>query len=482
MSELRYLFVEGGEIRDSETGRSHDGLTESLLLNFGVGGVIAGRNMYPLLAAFSNGARKADVGWTGKINVQRQRVREERVKGMMYFSYLSYRFPKIKHRRASTIKWLVLNLELFTESKDVEQAARALVELSQERGIRPRHSPGAMGGAMLRASGAWKVGRSPAPHFISSTAREFLPGNYYARRSGYRRVDRAFYLDQKSAHHTVAATIPLPDPEHIHARGAFFAADRDRVWLPSVDKLDKHIGAILCRVNCPQLKPDETHLFPQWARTSGSHLRWIWTPELRLLDARMTLEYVCAAITAAGHKDEALREYALWSLGYLGGSPHPIVKPALLAAYGMLAVRSGEEVSSYSVHGREPGKRNERVRLPLIDLVWRSTVEKTRVSAIQNVAARGVIEAEVRTRSIELARSFECMGIRVVHIYADGIIVEGTNVPILPGGWQLSGHLTGVSSPAPHSVVSQEMVRTPGIPNGRRSAYIRACNSSVAVL
>lgn len=469
---MRYIFVTPEGVIDTLTGELTDRLSLGQLMTCEPGGVIAGVNLYPLLAGLADEARsQPDTGWTFQVHKQDRG-------GVIYIPRLSYRRGKVgsrgKRRRPPAIKWLVLNLELFTETDDVEAAARALVSLAERRGIRPRHSPGAFGSAMLRTSDEWGENRQPAPWFISELAREHLPGNYYATRTKYRTVPRAFYVDQQAAHHTVAATTPMPHPERLRARGRLRAVERGHFprWI-GIEKLKEQIGLLACVVECRSLAASEEHLYPQWARIPGRRNVWIWTPELRLLNAKVQLLHVSAALTSY-KLDTALWEYAEWAMEQLAREDkHSAIKPALLAAYGMLAVRCQREFTLHTVHNREKPARAEVVTLPLLERVYRSTVKRRRVPSIQNVVARGVIEAEVRTRSIEYARQLEGIGVPVVHIYADGLIAACDNLPFPPNGWRVSATLTDVSAPAPNAIQSRELKRRPGVPNGRATVYIR---------
>jgi hypothetical protein len=473
---MRYLLVTPAGILDTLTGELSESLEPRLLQR--PGGIIAGRNLYPVLAPIAAQLRR-DHGWTATISAQRQRAKEKRVKGLLYFSHLTYRFAKIRSNgrryRPGSIKWLVLNLELFSESTDIEGAARALVALAERRGIRARHSPGSFGGALLRASEAWEDKRRPAPRFVSAAAREVMPGNLYALRHGYRGIKRGYYLDQKSSHHTVSASIPLPHPHFLRARGRFRAVERGEFpkWLDSPHLLRHHYGVIAAVVECRRIAPTKLHLYPPWAQTPGRRMVWIWTPELRLLDVDVQLVHISASLTSF-KLDPILLEYAEWALAHLATHPHSAVKPALLAAYGMLAVKSGTPIVRYSVHGRTKPPRAESCTLPLLDNVYRSTVEQRRTPSLQNVVARGVIEAEVRTRSLEMARRLEGDGIPVVHIYADGLIADCGQLPFLPPDWRCVTALTDVSAANPSTITSRELVRLPGIPDGRRTAYVRS--------
>ena len=490
---MRYVFVTPHGIIDSRTGETLD--TERHLervLCERPGGVIAGNNLYPVLSRIVPMVR-SDHGWSAQLKLQQKRKpKTGRVGGVIYFTHLSYRFANErkhgKRFRPGAVKWLVLNLELFCETDDVAGAAKALVSLADRRGIKPRYSPGSFGGALLRASSQWEKGRSPAPWFISEKARNHLPGNMYALRYGYRMrtIPRAYYLDQKSSHHTIASTIPLPHPAYLRARGRLrqVEAGKHPPWIKGDNVktfLSRHIGLLCARVECDYIPPTQQHLYPPWCSKRGQRDLWIWTPELRLFDRRIRLRWITAALTSY-KLDPVLLEYAEWALSQLERSDkHPAIKAALLASYGVLAVKSFGDVERYSLSGRPKPPRAEIVTLPLVGDSYRSTVAHTRVSAVQNVIARGVIESETRTRSIEYARELESQGIKVSQIYADGIIAITDHMPFLPKYWRVAGELTDVHSPSPNTIFSREMTRTPGIPSGRRETRIEQTSRELDV-
>jgi hypothetical protein len=481
---VRYIFITPEGVIDTHTGEVHDKLSIDTLLSTRPGGVIAGRNMYPILCSLISDIRK-DWGWTASIHVQHQPAGQDRVHGVIYYSHLTHRFRKVRvsgvRFRPGSIKWVVLNLELFCEDADIESASRSLVSLAESRGVSLRYSPGTMGSAMIRASPKWTRDRRPAPRFISEIAREHLPGNLYSLRDDFSTSEGAIYIDQKSSHHNVASSIDLPHPHYLHARGRIRAVEKGMCpkWMSSMRLLSKHTGLIACKVICRTIPNNLKHLYPPWAHEPGERDVWIWTPELRLLDERVRLLWVSAGLTSYV-PDPVLSEYSKWAISQLSKPHHSAIKPALLAAYGMLAIRSKKTVVKYTVHGRPKPPRSDAVSLPLIDGdVYRAIIQRRRTPSIQNVICRGVIEAEVRTRSLEMARHLESEGLPVLQIYADGLIVETDQVPILPNQWRVAASLTEVSRENPSSIISRELVRLPGIPNGRRATYIAARSEQV---
>lgn len=361
---------------------------------------------------------------------------------------------------------------------EILSAGRSLLELAERRGIRPRPSPGSLGAALLRGSPEWK-NRRPAPSFISEFARTHLPGNYYAvsTRMKGKRLEHAYYMDQEASHHKVAASIPLPDPRTLHARGFYRAAEKGeyRRWTDDLSILKGDFGLLCCVVNVGILPPTKIHLYPPWAHEHGTKARWLWTPDIRLLDdPRMDFYHVCCAFTS--HRiDTALWEYAEWALEQRSREGSSVYKGSLLAAYGMLACRSDRPIRLLSVHGRGPAPRQHVMELPLLPEVYMSEVQNRRTPTVQNVIARGVIEAETRARSLEYARRLESEGIPVAQIYADGLLAVTDQLPLdIPEHWRIAASLTRVAAPKPNQIVSDQLVRLPGILGSAREAYSTA--------
>jgi hypothetical protein len=490
---LRIIAVSSEGILDTDTGEISPRLELEKLLSSRPGGIIAGRSLYPVICELIPETLK-DEGWTVSISVQQQRVNplnrnEKRVTGMTYVTRLTYRPAKVggrrNRRRPPSIKWLVLNLDLFFDtskiqvktSQQVLEAAKSLIELGERRGVKPRHSPGAYGSALLRASSEWNTSERPAPFFISDIAREHLPGNYYALapKVNSKPLEHVYYMDQASSHHKISSSIPLPHPHWLRARGRLRAVEDGQFpcWIPAdrIGMLRRQVGLLCCTVECGVIPHRMTHLYPPWMRERGKQIRWIWTPELRLLDKRVLLRHVSCALTSH-HIDTALWEYAEWALEQNKREDKSVLKSSLLAAYGMLACRTDRPIELYTVHGRAQPPRSEVCQLPLLPKVYRSTVQSKRVPSIQNVIARGVIEAETRTRSIEYARQLEGEGIPVAQIYADGLLAVTDQMPLmLPEHWRIAASLTRVTSPHPNSIISDQLTRLPGIERAGREAY-----------
>jgi len=100
-----------------------------------------------------------------------------------------------------------------------------------------------------------------------------------------------------------------------------------------------------------------------------------------------------------------------------------------------------------------------------------------------NVIARGMIEAETRTRSIEYARELHRQGFHVPQIYADGVLVETDSLPFVREGWRISHSLTNVHIPRSNAIISDQIVKLPGAAGGEQDrAWERTREASQIIL
>lgn len=454
---------------------------------------VAGVNLYQPLAKFNELVQDSVTGWRMRITNRRRQAYfgdgRVRVSGKFFVDYMCID-RKIGNRgkRVPRKRVEVINLDLlFTvPPKDAQnqlEAALAILEVCDNRGIAYRSTKGAIGSAMLKASPHWEKGRRAAPKFINDKARKYLPGNFYsvsqrvktehvngAKLGHYFHVPHCYYIDQTSSHHSIALQTKLPLPESVHARGNF---DNQEKWClpdsPSGRQLidGTHVGLLLCKVHISHMAPTKEHMYPQWARKRGERYVWIWTPELRLFenDSRLQLEHFCAAFSGSV-SDPVLPEYARWAIGEIreGNQQRaPYKKGPLLAAYGMLAFNSDKRSAIYRYWGGENSK--QKVEIPLAGIVGESKVKIPQTAELStvNVVARGLIEAETRTRSIEYARELDAQGIHVAQIYADGLLVATDQMPFVPDGWRVSHSLTHVHIPRPNAIIADQLVKLPGL-------------------
>jgi hypothetical protein len=422
-----------------------------------------------------------------KITVNRRRTYDRNGKmsvfGVFMVDYLSFRispshYAGNKSHTFPTIRWDVINLEVFmkpppTEINEQWQAAKALLQLCDARGVSFRASRGSLSTALLKASPFWdNKERTPAPRFVNNIARDHLPGNHYSVSDveiPFGGMEHCYYIDQTSAHHKIASQIAIPHPCHIRARGYFRQAlenNHFKAWLKTLPKY--HNGLFLCGIELSTIPTKKKYLYPKEIALlkPGFHHIWLWSPEIRLLegDHLVQLRYVVCGLSTDKH-DMAITEYAHFAMEQLESPENkPYIKTLLLAAYGMLAFNP-TGYKSYRYWGGNDQSRGQVVEIPEAGLVREVCVTLPDFVQIKttNVCARGMIEAETRTRSLLYARELVKQGYHVAQIYADGLVVETDHLPFIPEGWRITHSLTNVMIPRPNAIISDQMTKLPGI-------------------
>lgn len=378
-------------------------------------------------------------------------------------------------RKTVTKTWVIWNRELLDNDRTLDpiEAPVRLLKLLDDRGVKPSPTPGGMAKAMFKSSSEWSKDRYAAPPWISEIARRELPGNYYSLREGFKRSRNITLIDQQAAHHKICNSIPLPHPQSVHRRRRRVPGQRDIRLIP-LNKFKWHMGLLLCKVEAGHIPPQHAHLYPQWCKTFGVSLQWVWTPELRLLNEKVRILGVQSALTGV-RMDTVPWEYSDFALDQLSKDKHPIIKPVLHAAYGGMAVNSYEEYNQTILGDTGKFKDPKSIRLPWTDLEGREvTIKNLHVSPVQNVVAYGVIGAEQTTRSLELARRLELdEGIMVVQVYADALLVKAAQLPFVPDGWDIKGDLGDVVAGRAHEIISTHVQKLPGLHGERqRQLYI----------
>lgn len=355
-------------------------------------------------------------------------------------------------------------------------------------GIKPTVTRGGIAKQLLRDPRFYHSPRRKVPRRTNDRGRDQLPGNHYELLASRERLYTAIYLDQVSSHHTIASQISLPNSNDLHAKGHFhsladmpWAKPGSRRW----DTVMSEHGLLFVKL---RIKPGgPTKLLPDWARRpsmdpttlekfspyqrrlheQGEKLVYLWTNEVRLLP-RFNAEilYVIAAWTSP-NVDRGIQRYAVWAQEYLQGQPDHVrawLKPTLLTVYGMLATRPRRPLAGFwrSEKGEETFLPIGDGLLPVKLNEGRKEVEPTTNHVIQ----RGMIEAEMRGRSLELALDLDRDGHRVLCIYADAVMVEppqNRELPLVPNYWRPKGALTFLRFLDETHFKSWEMERLPGV-------------------
>lgn len=447
-------------------------------------GFICGRSLYIPLSNISEGFRNArGIRWRMKVTNPRRKAYtrngEMTVLGtfqIAYLSFLSYSSTKVD---SGSGRWDILNLENFVECsqftlQEMAEASLAILTLCQSRGITFKSSRGALSGQLLKASKYW-VGqdgksRRPAPKFINDVSRNHLPGNHYSvsdKVTG-RSLDHCYYVDQNNSHHTIAGQIHIAHPEFLRARGHYKKALKKKEYKKWISQVPRNqAGLFLCRVEIKTIVGRLRHLYPKWIidKKPGGHFIWIWSPELHLFDNdhHVKIDYIVCGFCTDKH-DLAITEYSYWALEQLEKPGKKYIKSTLLAAYGMLAFNP----TGYKSYRYWVGNHYSRGSDVVIPEIGKATEVCVKLpdhvqSNYTNVIARGLIESETRARSLKLARELSSQKLDVVQVYADGLVIETDRLPFLPDEWRVSHSLTNVRIPRANAIISDQMVKMPGM-------------------
>lgn len=361
--------------------------------------------------------------------------------------------------------------QLFAWGKDVR-------EFCQEQQLKISPTSGGLAGQLLRDPRFYPEVRRKIPKATNARARASLPGNFYRLYYPENTVRDAIYLDMRAAHHHAALDTVFPNSNGLLARGNFRNTDTtdttvssEPAWkrsgTPGFHSLLRSHGLLRLRLDVPRLRPQDFPL--PYLETSGRKTAWVYTNELPYLDTLgVLIEGVDAAWTAY-ETDSGLNRYAAWALAELAtmdNARKQWAKPALLAAYGILAARPQVREFAYRIADGIP--RHYPVNGGTLPAFAHrgNTPQETPTC---NVIHRGMIEAETRLRCLRLARDLTAHNCTVLAIYADAVFVAaGDPLPLLPHPWDVKNTLHRLRFLNPTSFTSTELTRLPGVPQYAR--------------
>lgn len=317
--------------------------------------------------------------------------------------------------------------------------AQSVYEFAQRNGIKLSGSAGGLASQLLRDKKFYPVERRKIPMATNERAREALPGNHYDTKAELHRAYKtALYFDQENAHHWAAENTLLPDPDWLYAKGYYWR--KDQQWCTPRDKEFKQVienehGLLHVQINIPRYIDG---YLPAWATGKpGIRDAYIYTNELPLLEALHIEIYHLYSAWTSPKVDNGIKRYSIWAQEQIREYPQDKkwLKSVLLSAYGVLASKPRKYEFGYH---RAKGKPVPFHLGPNQIYVVRTSSKRKQQLPIANVIHRGMIEAETRKLSIELARQLENEDREVLSIYADGVIVRdnGEQIPMLPRPWR----------------------------------------------
>lgn len=334
---------------------------------------------------------------------------------------------------------------------------------------------GGISAQLLRDDKFYPENRRKVPRHTNASARVQLPGNYYqlyAATEG-RGVYKAAYLDQSAAHHTAATEIDFPCANTLRRHGRY-ATEKDlpyaRFGTPKFDDFISRYGLFYLAFEAPRFFSSD---FPLPACDTGAgygrgYFHSNELPYLKELGVRIRHIIAC---WVSPNKDTGLNKYAQWSLEQIrkaDPNSKPWLKPTLLSTYGVLAAKP-----KFLEFGYKHCKNGEPKKYPcgsgFLEVEAKRT-KKMREPLMANVIHRGMIEAQTRLHSLKYARELAGQGYTILSIYADSIFVDSSkDLPLISPPWRVQEYLTTLRFQSSTHFTSQEISKTPGLPENFRN-------------
>lgn len=291
-----------------------------------------------------------------------------------------------------------------------------------------------IGSSLIRDPRFWPEGRGKVPRQTNERIRPYLPGVHNELYVPANTIhDTVIALDQRRAYHTIAQEIPTPDPSTLFARGRFNTPDTHKIWTepgrPVYERITKQPGLLAVRGVSRPTRTGETRL-PAIDFT-GSKTVFLWSNELALAKRQgFVVEGLTAAWTS-NEPDMGLPKYGRWALEQINGSSdyrRQWLKPTLHSTYGLFGAKPR------TLHLVEHnGTTDEMVTWYFrgYRFEFHLRVMEDTLPQFANSAMLGVLQAEVRSRTLTLATDLTETGATVLHTHADGLHIVADQLPLI---------------------------------------------------
>lgn len=406
-------------------------------------------------AIFNNGIHIKFIGWKTKAHAAYE-PKHYVVDPYLFAHQLPHSFRKFDLRKM--IEWSAELLEWF-EDNDI-MPAPAYHKVSAQ---------------LLRTF----FNEGPNPN-LNERLRPALPGNHYRYFANPKLCyPEVIEVDQSSAHHHSALDLafPLKHSLRVYAHNDF--PEDHALIRPGTQKWD----AVTSR---PGLHLMKLHArFHGYLRQfyippfddGGTHVAWVYSNELdyMLNECEITPEYIIASFVSE-ERDVQPNFYARYALNQIAIASPVIkawLKPTLLSTYGMLGARPFEPTQvQLQGNGDEHDFHVGRNRY----MKMRYSKSPIGYARYANIMHRGLIEAETRKRTLQMARYLHELDYKVLAIYADGVYVAGNrkDLPLLDavaGNWRIK-ELTHAYFPKSGQVICDQYEKLPGMIGKVRKAYV----------
>ena len=329
---------------------------------------------------------------------------------------------------------------------------------------------------LMRDERFWPDGKSIVPKVTNENVREYLPANFIDTyvTTGTEKRYNVISIDQKSAYHSIASEVPMPDASTLFVKGNFWQEDSAQVWLRSgthsYDRVINQPGLLKVQLanppdgRCKFYPPALDNAFGPERYTHKQGVCYLWTNELDLVEsAGVEVTGLIAAWTSLA-SDDGLAAYAEWAKSEIARASEfrrKWLKPTLHMTYGLHGARARIYARGRS-HGKKGVESNYWVGgIPFPVIEFSRGIDSIPTT---NVLTLGVLQAEVRARTFRMCNAIESNGGSVLHIHADAIHMDVWNCPPLGFGndWGIET-LTDVAYENKVWWVSNEKTCKPGL-------------------
>jgi hypothetical protein len=283
----------------------------------------------------------------------------------------------------------------------------------------------AIGSALLRDKRFYPDARGRVPSATNERVREFLPGVHQELRTKQRTHRSVVTLDQRGAYHQIVQDIALPDSTTLHARGYFSDPENAPLWLQRSDPDCASVlsvpGLVCVDAHSRRSKPGEFR--PPAIDYIGTRRIYLWTNEVPFAEQHGTQIIGLVAAWVAEDNDTGLSRYGRFAqqqISSVDAYRKGWLKPSLHSAYGLLGAKPRTLRNGF-LHGRG------MVETWLLGVrpfnVHESSLDHK--PPLANAVQLGMIQAEVRLRTMRMANYLTTNGVNVTHIHADGLHAIG---------------------------------------------------------
>lgn len=339
--------------------------------------------------------------------------------------------PEGKQRRAMHLCWTPYDM-LDAPERVIPPTLDGLMRFAtdvrawlKEQNLPVPTTLSAIGSALLRDKRFYPDPRGRVPSATNERVREWLPGVHQELHTKQRAHRSVITLDQRGAYHQIVQDIALPDSTTLHARGYFNDPENAPLWLqrshPDCVGVLAAPGLVCIDAHSRRSKPSEFR--PPALDYIGTRRLYLWTNEVEFAEQHGVTVIGLVAAWVAEDNDTGLARYGRFAQHQISAVTDyrkRWLKPSLHSAYGLLGAKPRTLRNGF-LHGR--GEVTKWLLGVRAFNVHESELDHK--PPLGNAVQLGMIQAEVRLRTLRMANYLSSMGVTVTHVHADGLHAIG---------------------------------------------------------